>query len=286
MLRYGDRQTARLEPVLASVVFGRWQRIHLLWMVFEGMESAVKNVLLLAGLLLFCLCASGAERVLLAAADPWPPFADEKNSEGGLSLEIIRAAYKTQNIDVHMKFVPWARAEAGVKQGSYDILINVWHTEARAVELYFSAPYAFSTIKFIKRKGDPFEFGGIESLEGKRLGAVRGYGYGEQLVNPTRFIREDANDFVTNVRKLASRRIDLTLEDEIVARFILAKEEPRLLEQIEFAKKPFSSNPLHIASGRNSLRHREVIESFNKGYEIIKADGTLDRIFRKYGIGK
>jgi polar amino acid transport system substrate-binding protein len=254
--------------------------------VSERLESAMKKSLLFASLLLFSLCASGAERTLVAAADPWPPFADEKTPEGGLSLEIIRAAYKTQQIDVDMRYVPWARAEAGVKQGTYDILINVWHTEARAADLFFSTPYAVNTIKFIKRKGDPFEFDGIESLEGKLLGTVRGYGYGEALVNPTRFVREDANDFVTNVRKLASRRIDLTLEDEIVARFILAKDEPRLLEQIEFTKKAFSANPLHLASDLKSPKHREIVESFNKGYEIIKANGTLERIFRKYGIGK
>jgi polar amino acid transport system substrate-binding protein len=248
-------------------------------------EAEMKKSLLFASWLLLSLPAWGAATTLVAAADSWPPFADEKNSEGGLSLEIIRAAYKTQNIDVVMKFVPWARAEAGVKQGTYDILIDVWHTAARTAELHFSTPYAVSTIRFIKRKGDPFAYDGIESLSGKRLGAVRGYGYGEALANPIGFVREDANDFVSNVRKLASKRVDLTLEDEIVARFILGKEEPNLLEQIEFVKKPFSTNPLHLATGLKNPRHREIIESFNKGYEIIKANGTLARILRKYGIG-
>lgn len=244
----------------------------------------MKKTLVLAGLLLLLsLPAMSAAITIVAAADPWPPFADENNPEDGLSLEIIRAAYNTQNVDVKMKYVPWVRAEEGVKDGAYDILINVWHTEARATGLFFSTPYTSNSIKFIKLKSSSFEYHGINSLDRIHLGTVRGYGYGEELIKPTRFFREDANSFIANVRKLVSGRIDLTLEDEMVARFIINKEEPKLLEQIEFTKNPFSNNPLYIAAGLKNPKHREIIESFNKGYEIIKADGTLDKIFRKYG---
>lgn len=244
----------------------------------------MKKSLVLTGLLLLLsLPALSAVTTIVAAADHWPPFADENNPDDGLSLEIVRAAYKTQDFDVKMKFVPWVRAEEGVKEGVYDILVNVWRTEARATELFFSTPYTSNSIKFIKLKNNPFEYHGINSLDGVNLGTVRGYGYGEELAKPTRFFREDANSFISNVRKLVARRIDLTLEDEIVARFIINKEAPKLLEQVEFTKNPFSSNPLYIAAGLKNPKHREIIESFNKGYEIIKADGTLDKIFIKYG---
>ena len=124
----------------------------------------MKKSLLVASLLLLALPAMGAMKTIVAAADPYPPFVDPKNPLDGLSLEIARAAYKTQGYEVKMEYVPWARAESGVKAGTYDILPNTWHTEARTKELLYSTAYAVNTVKFIKLKGDPFEYTGPERL--------------------------------------------------------------------------------------------------------------------------
>ena len=56
--------------------------------------------------------------VITAAMDPWPPFIDPQHPKEGLGLEVIRAAYKTQGYTVRMEYVPWARAEAGVVDGT------------------------------------------------------------------------------------------------------------------------------------------------------------------------
>ncbi|MBF0227118.1 MAG: transporter substrate-binding domain-containing protein [Desulfobacterales bacterium] len=88
-------------------------------------------------------------KTLVAAADPWPPFIDPQNPKEGLSLEIVRAAFKTQGYEIKMEYVPWARAESGVKNGIYDILPDVWMTEARKKELMYSVPYAKNEVKFI-----------------------------------------------------------------------------------------------------------------------------------------
>lgn len=150
----------------------------------------------------------------------------------------------------------------------------------------FSASYATNALKFMKQKGDSFEFNGVASLKDKRVGTVRGYGYGDAFSKNPDFTRDDAPDLVTNVRKLVAKRVDLTLEDELVARAILSKEDPKLLDQIEFTKGALSSNPLYIASGLKNPRHKEIIDAFNKGYSSIKGDGTLDKILNKYGLSK
>ncbi|MBF0379049.1 MAG: amino acid ABC transporter substrate-binding protein, partial [Desulfamplus sp.] len=71
---------------------------------------------------LFKTNCSAEEKIIIAAADPYPPFVDPEDPEEGLSLVIIRAAYKTQGYTVKMEYVPWARAEALTIQGKYDIL--------------------------------------------------------------------------------------------------------------------------------------------------------------------
>lgn len=241
----------------------------------------MKKHFLLASLLL-AFCTSVIAKTVVAAGDPWPPFVDPKNPTDGLSLEIVRAAFKTQDYDVKMVYVPWARAEAGVKDGTYDILANTWHTVERTKELMYSTPYAVNSVKFIKLKGDAFEYKGLVSLKGKRVGTVRGYGYGDAFLKSSDFVREDVLDVMTNVKKVAAKRIDLTLEDEIVARFIVGKEDPKLLDMIEFSKESLSSNPLHVTAGLKNPRHKEIIDAFNTGLEIIKTNGTLSAILKKY----
>jgi polar amino acid transport system substrate-binding protein len=241
---------------------------------------------LLLACLLSVLPLAGMARTIVVVGDPYPPFVDPKNPQDGLALEIIRAAYKTQGHEVKMVFMPWARAEKGVTEGTYDVLAATWHTEARAKVLAFSTPYSASTIKFIKRKGDPFEYTGLDSLKNKRVGAVRGYAYGDSLANPSSFFRDDVVDFATNIRKLLVNHIDLTLEDEIVAKFTLSREFPEAQGKFEFSKNALSRNLLYITAGLKNPHHADLIGSFNNGFDRIKANGILDGIYQKYGLGK
>jgi len=243
-----------------------------------------KKMIIISIFLLIILISNFPSKIIVAASDPWPPFVDSENPNDGLSLEIIRAAYATQGYEVKTEYVPWARAETGVKEGFYDIIPNTWLTTKRTEYLYYSQPYLFNNIKFIKLKDDEFEYEDLESLNEKVVGVIRGYGYGDAFLNDENFIRDDANDLITNIRKLLIGRIDLTLEDEIVARIILEREDPTLLDQIEFVKKPLSVQALYITSGYSNPRHIEFIDAFNKGLEIIINNGTYDKILENYGI--
>ncbi|MEH6347458.1 MAG: transporter substrate-binding domain-containing protein [Bermanella sp.] len=224
-----------------------------------------------------------AEKII-AAGDPWPPFVDPDSPTLGIIVEITRAAYKTQNYEIEMKFVPWARAIDGVKEADYDVLLSAWYTKERAKFLYFSDPYLENKIKIIKRKGDSFEFNGLDSLTGKNVGVVRGYGYGDEFSNATNFNRPEGKNVMTNIKKLVSKRVDLTLEDEIVARAMMKKDSPDLLNKVEFSKKALSTNTVHVTSGLKNSRHKTIINAFNKGFKEIKSNGTLDAILKKYGI--
>ena len=246
-------------------------------------------VRILLSIIIFCLSAlpcMANEKTIVAAADPWPPFVNPADPKEGLSLEIIKAAYETEGYTVEMNYVPWARAINGVKKGKYDIIPTTWMTDERKTFLMFSEPYAVNKIKFIKNQDDPFEFEGIKSLTGKKIGTIRGYGYGDEFMNADNFIREDVTDLMTNIKKLthSSRRIDLTLDDEIVARVTIGNEKPSLLNQIAFTKNALSSNKLYVTSGLQNPRHQEFIEAFNKGLATIKTNGTYAKIMETYGI--
>lgn len=242
------------------------------------MIVAMLMVVLSAGL---CF---GETKVITAATDPWPPFMDPDSPTEGLSMEIVRAALGREGYEVKMHFMPWARAEEGVREGTYDILPNTWMTDSRKEVLLYSEPYAANELKLVKRKGDPFEYEGMESLKGLTVGVIRDYGYGDAFMSDPAFKRDPVPDFVTNVKKLVAGRVDLTLEDEIVGRNLLATAAPELLDQIEFTKNPMSVQNLHVTSGLKNPKAREIIEAFDRGLAAIRADGTFDEILSRYGI--
>ncbi|MBF0257976.1 MAG: transporter substrate-binding domain-containing protein [Desulfamplus sp.] len=244
-------------------------------------------MLIVIGLLsvtMFATLCTAEEKTIVAAADPYPPFVDDTDPQEGLSLVLIRAAYKTQGYTVKMEFVPWARAETLTIQGKYDILPDVWMNDERKKVMMFSEPYAVNTVKFIKNADDPFEYNGLESLKGKKIGTVRGYNYSDEFQASKDFIREDVVDVMTNIKKLVAKRIDLTLEDEIVASALITKADASLMPKIKFTQNSITSNNLYVSSGIANPRHKELIEAFNKGLAEIKASGEFNKIFESYGI--
>lgn len=243
-----------------------------------------KKIIFIFMLFIIANTICGQSRIIVAASDAWPPFVDDKNPTDGLSLEIIRAAYKTQGYQVKMEYVPWVRAENGVNNCRYDILPNTWLTEKRKAKLNFSEPYAYNKIMFIKNKDDSFEFIDLSSLTGKIIGTIRGYGYSNEFVEATNFQREEVPTFMQNIKKMLVGRVDLTLEDEIVALSILTKEDPKLLKNIVFCQKPLSLNGLYVTCSLTNPRQKEFIDAFNAGLKIIKKNGTYTKIMKQYGI--
>lgn len=225
-------------------------------------------------------------KTLTAEADPWPPFVNPKDPTGGLSLEVIRAALQTQGYRIQMTYVPWARALSDVREGIVDILPDTWRIADQATYLAYSEPYATNEVRFIARKSDPFEFDGLESLKGKKIGTVKDYGYQDAFIDSNLFVREEVPDLMTNIRKLLANRIDLTLEDPIVATYIMDVADPGLRAQVRFSKKSLSTVALHLSVGIKNPRAREILAAFNRGLSTIKSNGIYQRLFAKYGIAE
>ncbi len=246
----------------------------------------MKKIFILVGIIMLIISSSAfaASRNITAVADFWPPFVDPENPKQGLSMEVVRAAYATQGYNVTLEIVPWARAQAYVKKGVYDILPNTWKTEARKKSLYYSNSYVTNHIKFIKRKGDAFEYDGLKSLAGKTVGTIIDYGYGDAFLIDDNFRREDARNLITNIRKLVINRLDLVVGDEIAAKAIIAQEDSSLLGKISFTDNALSSNDLYITCGLKNPRHKELINAFNRGLKQIKRNGTYREILEGYGM--
>lgn len=219
-----------------------------------------------------------------AAQNPWPPFAMKGAANNqGIAVDIVTAALKTQGHEVEVKILPWSRALEDVKEGRIDLLIATWFTQERSSYLTYSDSYLENKLKFIKKPSDSFEFSGFASLDGKKVGIVRGYGYGDDFLRANNFSRPKANNLISNLKKLKSGRIDLTLEDELVAKSAITKNGFNAGD-FSFTDNALSVNPLHVTSGKANPKSAELIEAFNAGLATIKSNGKLNEILAKYGI--
>ena len=233
--------------------------------------------------LLLLVPTVAAERLRLVA-DAWPPFTDATLLNGGLATDIVSTALARAGFASDFEQVPWARALMGVGDGRYDVLINAWYDEARTQLGQFSGEYLLNRVRFIKRRDDPIEFQNLQQLHDYPVAVVRGYAYSAEFDADPQLQKVPVHNFAMAVRMLAARRVRLTVEDEYVARFHLARESPRVRNAVEFLPKTLSENSLHILVSLKNPRHEQIVAGFDREIARMKADGSYARLLKQHGM--
>ncbi len=240
------------------------------------------RALALIGLLLLGQGAS-AEKLRLVA-DAWPPFTDATLVNGGVATDIVSTALARAGYASDFEQVPWARALLGIGEGRYDVLINAWYNDERTRLGQFSAEYLVNRIRFLKRKDAPLEYNNLKQLHEYPIAVVRGYAYSSEFDNDSALQKVPVHNFAMAVRMLAADRVKLTLEDEYVARYYLARESPRVRNAVEFLPKPLSENSLHILVSLKNPDHAQIVAKFDREIAAMKADGSYARLLRQHGM--
>ncbi|MBU2712829.1 substrate-binding periplasmic protein [Zooshikella harenae] len=206
------------------------------------------------------------------AATEWPPYSGANLKGNGFSPQLIKKIFSKNKDEVQILILPWARALKGTIEGDYDGLLDVWYSEERAQELNFSDPYMYNRIKFIKRTNSDITYNKFSDLKSYRIGIVRDYAYNKEFDASKEIAKISERTFAINFYKLLHHRIDLTLEDELVARHEIKKISPLLLKEVVFLPKVLSENKLHVAF---SKENRALVEVFNSSLEKMQKDGSL-----------
>lgn len=108
------------------------------------------------------------------------------------------------------------------------MLVNAWYNDERTRIGQFSGEYLLNRIRFLKRKDTPLEYSSLEQLHTYPVAVVRGYAYSQAFDADTALQKVPVHNFAMAVRMLAADRVKLTLEDEYVARYYLARESPKV----------------------------------------------------------
>lgn len=239
---------------------------------------------LIVSLMVLLLPLNGAAETLRLVADRWPPFTGEHLPYNGLASDLVttalqRAGYATTYVEV-----PWERAIRGVQRGDYDVLVDAWFSEERAAFGHFSQPYLINRVRFLQRKDAGIRYQQLSDLYPYSVAVVRGYAYGPTFDQDTQLRKVAVTDFAIAARMLHARRVQLTLEDELVARYHLGRDKEGIGDELEFLPTPLSENGLHALVSRQHPDHRKIAEDFDAALDAMRADGTYDLIMRRHGL--
>jgi polar amino acid transport system substrate-binding protein len=236
----------------------------------------------LIGLLL--VAETVAAEKLRLVADAWPPFTDATLFNGGLATDIVSTALARAGYASDFEQVPWARALLGIGEGRYDVLVNAWFNEERTRLGQFSGEYLVNRVRFLKRKDAPIEFSNLQQLHTYPIAVVRGYAYSPTFDEDVSLQKIPVHNFAMAVRMVAADRVKLTLEDEYVARYYLARESPKVRNAVEFLPKPLSENGLHILVSLKNPQHEQIVAGFDRAIAAMKADGSYAQLMKRHGM--
>lgn len=238
----------------------------------------------LFALLLLLTSTSGVAESLRLAANSWPPFTDRSLPGNGLACDLVstalnRAGYRNEYIEA-----PWARVIKGLQQGQYDVVLTAWYSAERETFGLFSDAYLVNRIRFLQRRGGSIQFNRISDLYPYRIVVTRGYAYAPAFDNDTRLNKYEVTDFLPAASMVAAGRVELTLEDELVAQYLLRQESASVREALEFLPTPLAETPLHILVRRSHPQHAQIVADFNRELAAMRADGTYQAILQRHGL--
>jgi len=144
--------------------------------------------------------------------EAWEAYTERDGS--GFAWDVIRAVYKPAGIEVDKTYVPYSRAVHNVVNGEADAWIGSYAGE-NSDALYPEWHYDADEIEALYLTGRVSTWGGRETLDGARVGWMRGYAYDKYLDVPVTETILNERERVVDLLERGTLRFWLDAEYEI-----------------------------------------------------------------------
>ncbi|MCP4574888.1 MAG: amino acid ABC transporter substrate-binding protein [Deltaproteobacteria bacterium] len=222
--------------------------------------------------------------IVLAHETSWAPHYGESLENEGYTVEIIREALKRVGYGLKTVWLPWKRAQADAARGDYDGLGASYYNEERATKFAYSNPISTTDVVFFKRTEDNIKYSKLEDLKPYKIGTGLGYGYPEKFIKADYLEKIEAYELKTNITRLLHKRIDLIIGSRKAILFYLKQKYPDKMNSLEILGDPLETLSLYVPFSKMTPNYKQKVEDFNRGLEMIKEDGTYQKIMEKYGL--
>jgi|GEM_PF-677082 len=223
--------------------------------------------------------ASPQGNSLVIATLEWPPYIGTDLPDNGYVAKVIREALAASGLTIRFDFMPWARAVTLLRSGEIMVAAPVYRNAARDKDCVFSAPFPGGPLVLLAMPGRGRRWKDLRELAGLRIGVTRGYGHTDAFDAADFLTKEQANDDVSNLRKLLAGRIDAFAADRYMVGHLL-RSTPGLapLPLAEFAP-PLGEPTLHLCFSRWHQGNGQLRQTFDAGLEKLRNSGRLDELY-------
>lgn len=234
-------------------------------------------------LIIMCTGNAFGTTVTLATMN-WQPFYGENLQEGGFFTALSREAFKRAGYELKVVFVPWKRAVEQAKNGHYDGLLGAYFIDERTEYFNFTDSIAKNEEFFIQRKGGGITYAQIEDLKKYTIGGIRGGVQVSELIQKG-FNIDVATDEIGNIKKLNAKRVDLIIMGKQQLHYLLRNNEElkQSKREVQFLIPPFKTYDLFNTITKKIVGGEDIVRKFNKALKDMRADGSYDKILKRFG---
>ncbi|MDX1756080.1 MAG: transporter substrate-binding domain-containing protein [Marinobacter sp.] len=220
----------------------------------------------------------------LAEAD-YPPFyfVDDGRLQG-ISIEVLERIAERLNLEVSYRRLSWPRVLQSLQDGQVDMVTTFSNTAERAPSVvYAGVPHAVENNHLFSRAGDDISFHGqLEDLAAYRIGAIRGYTYGEAFDSADYLLKESVLDEPTLVRMVMGGRFDVAVGNPFAIR--RAAGEEQRAAALQFMDPPVNRSPIYMAFSRRNPAALELAARFTTTLVEFKQTPAYRQLLDKYGL--
>jgi len=216
------------------------------------------------------------QQELKLVADVWPPFTNTEGEKSILS-DLVQEALEGIDIKSSMEILEFTEVLDQVYSGEYDGSPGLWISPERQEKYFFSKPYLYNQLVLVGRKESDVSAVSFKELEGKKIGVIDDYAYGNF---------EDNKDIVVvpgisnqkNLENLLSDKIDYMLVDALLIQYMLKHQLNDVTQHLAIGQKPLLVKSLHLALGKKVENAEEILNRFDEQIEQMITDGSFNEL--------
>lgn len=234
---------------------------------------------------LFAIGVEGEEiRMVHLGDSPWPPYTLGEVGQpatGGIAVELARKVYGALGIETRIELFPWKRVLKMAEFGKIDGPTLLMKTPERENYLAYTDAVleARELLYYRTDRLGVFDWESFSDLKKYTIGLVAGYTYGDafmKAIDEHGLKIERAVSSDVNFQKLYAGRIDLFLEDEVVAGAFFRTHDS-WKEAFDFAANPVTVYDYYMAVSKKSPAIA-LLPELNQVIKKMKSDGSIKRL--------
>ncbi len=203
----------------------------------------------------------------------WKNFTEVDGT--GFYFDLMRTVYEPEGITVNIEIMPWARAELMLVQLKADAMLGAYQEEVRQFT-YPDKPLWLDTSSVVFKPSKQ-KWHGIESMQGKSIGWIRGYDY-HKFIDPIMDYVEVLDNH-QGWQMLAKDRLDFYMDSSTDLQLYMAEHS---LNADEYQIKSVLVKRLFLRLARTK-KGRQLAGLYDQRIMDLYRSGKLRDLYLKWG---